>query len=123
MAKNTTPMDWEFKALSPFDYQIILGVIVKGKLMHRVFRLAKLKLSKDYKLKGNVNDINEFEVPKRYINIVKLQLEKYFKMVEAEVKKDNIIVISSNVKQIKYKKLKKDWQVIMVAEGKYADKR
>lgn len=117
---------YKFRCLSPFEYELVFNMSVEGRVFDLIFSKAKAKLArtKNLSVKGKPDDLKEIPIPGNYLKLIGTFLRKNVKNVRKEVKRDGIELLSDMVVGGRFiKKDVRDWDIIVVVKGEYADKR
>lgn len=118
---------WDFRAETISDYLLEIKMEANNKLLHKIFNEAKRKLSRK-KGMNNLRDadpenIEEFDIPERFYNLIHTIMSKHIKKISDVVKQDNIHVLNSKVHKAKFKRNENnDWDIYIKVTGQYVDK-
>lgn len=121
----TKKLDYYFKATTPDNFEIGLDMSVEGKLMLMVFNKAKRKLArtKNLRVKGDPDSIQEFKAPQQYINVINTNIRPIISRISKEVASDGIVIMSWRTTDAKFIKDNDKWNIHVDIGGMYADKR
>lgn len=112
--------DYDFETITPFDYSCVIKLTAGGRMMSRMFVMAKNTARRKHRLRSDQSPdhIIEFEIPKRFYNALGIAVKGIMKNVEKEVLEDNIRVVTSNVSAAVYKKNSDgNWDVFVTVSG------
>lgn len=117
--------DYEFKLLTPTDYELLITLKANGYLFNKIFVTARERIEAKTKIeiKGDINKVERFDIPKEYFNLIKTSIHKIINNVAKEVKQDNIIILNEVVKDCYFIKNGSFWDIKIKLGGGYADKR
>lgn len=123
MTKKT--LDWEFKALNAIDYKIDLSFNVENKMLWYIFQKSRTRIArtKNINISGDVENIQRFDIDKRYHNLLTNIISPIIKKIKKETQEDKIEVLSYYVKYGFFKKKLDIWNVYIEVQGQYVDKR
>lgn len=119
-------IDYNFKCIDLSDYEIILKMKSKGSVFDKIFNKSREKLvrmGKKQFSKINYKNIEEFEIPENYYNLLTTIIKKTLKQIKKEVAKDKIIVMNERVTKANFKKNNNSWNIKLKVSGQYVDKR
>lgn len=114
-------IDYDFKAVNYDDYELKLVIPVEDRTMRLILQKSKSALEKAVAKRLEEKEINEFEVPKQYLNFLKTSIGSKIREVKSIVKKDKIIVLNDKVTGCKFKREGINWRVEMKIEGQYVE--
>jgi len=126
--KNTT-INWDFEQIDDSTYKATFDMETKGEDMNHVFKMALGRLKrKGIRASGNPDLIESFSLPDELKNLFTLQLRqamrKPIKNMIEDVRKDGIIIQSTQVEDAIYKHHKSgDWTATIIIKGIMHDKR
>ena len=113
-------IDYHFKCINPVEYETNLKMETTNRMFSYIFRQSKKRLSrKGINISGSLNDIDAFDVPKSYFNLIGTVINNTLKKIEKDVQKDNLKVMSCQVREAKFKKNKKGWIIHIKVGGDY----
>ena len=125
--KRQDLFNYKFKCANLSDYKLILTLHVNNRLLMIVFNSAKKKLKKvkGMNVRGNPNLLVKFTVDEpRYFPLIKTAISKPLNNVAKEISKDGIVILNDRVIGCEFHRNKlNDWDVNVIIEGQYADKR
>jgi len=119
------PVDYTFKALNPIKYKIDLCLYIGNRYLKLIFEKSKeALLKKNIDLKNaDISNINQFEIPHRYIYAVKTSITPIMAKIEKNIKKNNIEILKWEIEKGNFKKEKNEWTINIEVKGSYMDKR
>lgn len=123
--KSKNVIDWHFKKINPSDYNLNIKSNIDNKMMLYIFKQSRIRLirKKGIKFKGNLNDIDSFEVPRKYFNLLKTVIYPIIKNARESIKEDGFILLNSYPEKAIYQRENNDWVVCIDITGQFADKR
>lgn len=115
---------YEFEALNPIDYRIEIKQPIESRMLNFLFQQSRIALRKrGIILNKTPEDINEFDLPDKFLNLLRTLISKTLKDIERQVKRDNIELITLVITRSYFIKQNNDWLNTIVVNGTYADKR
>lgn len=123
MKKQT--IDWDFKALNPTDYEARIDMYSDNRFLLLIFNKSKKKLAKkNINVSEQIDKIQKFPIDNRYLNMVKTILRPVIKNIQSSCREDKIELLSSYVDEGYFERdKKKNWKIVIIVKGQYADKR
>lgn len=119
-------IDYEFNALNPTQFELILEFPFHNRLIQNIFNKSKSKLMK----KGvtfsetDPGSVPEFDADERYLKLIKTIIGGKVNQIFKEVKKDGIHILGHEVVKCNYKRHSSTaWKTTIRITGDYADKR
>lgn len=118
-------LDYDFKLLNPSQYSLEITLPIKGELMNKVFAQSRAALQKKgVSVNQDLSAADDFEIPGRYRSLIKTALRSQIRKIFKLVKKDKIHVLNDNVHSCVFRRTESDsWDVVIVLQGQFADKR
>lgn len=108
----------------PTNYQLILTFHADMNLLNKIWEVRNNQLLKDKSLDAsshNLDEVKEFSVIKEFLPYLKTLSKSSYKKVEKEVKKDGIILLSTNLDKAIYKLNEdKGWDITLTFTGLYS---
>jgi len=124
----TDNFEYDFKALNPSEYELIINMHTTSRVMKLLFTRARAKLlrKKGIDAAGNIDNIQAFDITKEYFPYLKIVLKKIVNMIAKEIKQDKIELLDYTVhkgKFIRNMEIEGVWDIIINLRGLYVDKR
>lgn len=118
----TKKIDFDFQQVDGKTFQVDFTMTAQAKLINIIFGRVKGKLNRK-DIDKDYTDMEEFEVPESYHNLVRVALKKPMKNVIKKVGARGIRVMTHNIKQASFKKIEKDWFINIRVTGDFIDER
>lgn len=120
------PVDYDFKDVSPSDYELEVLFHVKGSKFDYFFTKVREAYMRKKALdlgKRVPSYIQEFEVVSEYHNYLGVVTKKQLKIIYKEIAKNNIAILSSKVDKGRFKKDQEGmWHITVLYKGQYVRK-
>ncbi len=119
-------MKYKLKVTTPIEYELEITLPCENKLFLKVFNKAKLAYlrKKGKKVGGDSEKINEFDIPREFLKLIKISLKRPFNCVAKIANHNEVILLDYEVIGAKFRRNdKNDWDICIKMEGKYVDKR
>lgn len=125
MKEEKGVFDYSFKCVNITDFELSMTYHARGELMNHVFsKSKKMLMRKGVNAVGSPDDVSYFDVPQRFLGLIRTISGKQIREVEKIIRKDKIELLSYVVSGARFKKNeKKDWDIIIKISGTYIDKR
>lgn len=125
-SKKDEVIDYDFKCITPVEYETELKMCAKSRTFNYIFRKAKQKLSrKGINFSGSLKDVQEIEVPQSYLKLIGTIINNTLKKIEKEVKEDGGIIVKSwlivGARFLKNKN--QDFTIIINIKGDYIGRK
>ncbi len=117
---------YEFECINYTTYKLVTTMKASGKLFDNIFIKSKHKLArtKGITVRGDIENINEFEVIAQYLPLIKTAMKKPLGTIQREILADNISFITIEIKKGKFTREKEgNWKIEITFEGDYVDNR
>ena len=124
LAKRQT-WDFDFECNDYTDYTMILTFEADSKLFNFLFDKSQeqLKKKKGIKVEGNLNVIEQFEVPDQYMPFINNFIKKPINITERDhLRPDGIELRSNKIHKAIFKNKGKIWDIIITIKGQYIKK-
>jgi hypothetical protein len=125
--KKDEKLDYEFNCINPTEYILVFKLKIGSRMMKFIFNKAKEEIIKrKIKTPEELNlcketEINNFEVPLRFLKLIKSSMGTSLKDVKKQVAEDKITICNCDIKKGIYEKIDDVWIVKIVYEGAYID--
>ncbi len=125
MSKQKPKIDYDFKPLTPYEYELTFLMKASSKSFNYIFTQAKEKLNrKGVKVTGSPDSFNRIDIEPKFYKLIKTILNKKLNQLFKEIQKDKIEVLTSNVIKSFFERDKDgEWIITIKLGGDYADKR
>lgn len=129
--KSKKLVDYDFKLLTPTEYQCILTMRTDNRLIKTIFSRSMISLRRKHGItlhesvdaNKQFNEISKFDVNPRFYNMLKILSGKSFKEVVEEVNKDKIEIMDDYVTHAEFMRNGEEWQINIKRNGNSIDKR
>lgn len=115
-------IEYHFKAINDFEYSIdFKGLATSNKYLEKLFNMTrkKVEVTKGISIKSNLSEIEEFEIPNIYHNLIITSLKPKIKQVKKQVMEDGIKLISDRIYLLKFIKDNNKWKIKLIIKGEY----
>lgn len=129
--KSKKLVDYDFKLLTPTDYECTLTMRTDNRLIKSIFSRSMISLRRKHGItlqegvdaNQQFKEIGKFDVNPRFYNMLKILSRKSFKEVVEEVNKDKIEVMTDYITHAEFIKDGEEWQINIKWTGNSIDKR
>lgn len=121
--KEREVFDYDFIATSHSDYDMQVECNIKNRTFSYLYEksVAVLKKKQNITVKGNPDDIKEFDIIPQYYNMLLTAYNTIIRKIEKQLKEDGIHLKQIYVKKATFKK-EKNWRVKTIFTGLYIKK-
>lgn len=122
MASTAQGFKWDFETLDYKKFECVIKVPVWGRLMLRMFEIAKVQLKHEKKIDtqaAHQGKLDSFELPAKYLPALRVSLGKHLKSVWQSVREDGILVLDWEITKCYYVKIDDVWIIRVHVGGNY----
>lgn len=117
--------EYKIRCINPSDYELKLTLHTENRLLKYIFQKSKQRLARihNIQVKGNIDEVNEIEIPNNYLNLIKTNIYPIYKKQYKIFLEDGIQLLSYTVDKCHFERINGEWQIIIIITGVYIDKR
>jgi hypothetical protein len=112
-------IDYDFKTLNSYEYELKLDMEAKNKFIELVFRTMKRKLKIK---KASMKDINKIAIDTNFFKLIHTAISPRLKDIFKIVSNDGVLVVSDRVEKAEYVRNGAVWDINVIVRGEYAEK-
>lgn len=130
MAEKTDTYDCE-TYIGDTEYEMHITLYAKGRLLDYILKKSKKALAKKKGIQvntENINQIDQFEIPKEYYNVIKVALSKrvcrqgsILQIESRSMRNCGKIALNHYVREAKFIRDNKDWKILVILNGLYSN--
>jgi hypothetical protein len=109
-------IEYDFKETTPLNFELCLSFSASSSLFNLILNTSLWKLKKQI---GKVKqiEIKEFEIDKRYYQLINTNIKPIIDLIDKEIKKDKKAIIVHTLNKAMCKKEQKYYRVCLKLEG------
>lgn len=124
---KTEKYNYDIECLNKWDYRVTITLTASNRMLKYILDKSLIDLRKKLKNdKLNSEDMLEktkkFDIPDKYINLIKINTETLFKEVSRIALKDGIVFTSGELKDTQFTREGEKWLITLTYKGLYINK-